>query len=79
MTPLKLYQYLILGGHRVYKLTLSPLIGQQCRFLPSCSDYMAAALIEHGPFKGLRLGIGRICRCRPGGGHGFDPVPQKKL
>jgi putative membrane protein insertion efficiency factor len=79
MMPSKLYKGLILGGHRVYKLTLSPLIGQQCRFLPSCSDYMAAALIDHGLVKGLALGIGRICRCRPGGGHGFDPVPLKKL
>lgn len=63
---------------RAYKLTLSPFFGQSCRFLPTCSEYTAEALIIHGPIKGSWLGVKRICRCRPGGGHGYDPVPPKK-
>lgn len=47
-----LYERSVLGAHRLYKVTLSPLIGQQCRFLPTCSDYAARALIDHGPIRG---------------------------
>ncbi|MGA9657881.1 MAG: membrane protein insertion efficiency factor YidD [Asticcacaulis sp.] len=72
------YERSVRGALRAYKLTLSPYIGQACRFRPTCSEYMAEALIVHGPVKGAYLGIGRICRCRPGGGIGFDPVPPKK-
>jgi len=61
--------------HRAYKLTLSPWIGRQCRYLPTCSDYAAEALIRHGPLRGGLLAAGRLCRCHPWGGSGFDPVP----
>ena len=47
-----LYERVIRIGHRAYKLTLSPWIGRQCRFSPTCSDYAAQALIEHGPLRG---------------------------
>ena len=60
---------------RAYKLTLSPLIGRQCRFTPTCSEYAAEVLIGHGPFKGSWLALGRLCRCRPGTGWGYDPAP----
>jgi putative membrane protein insertion efficiency factor len=63
---------------RTYKLTLSPLIGSRCRFLPTCSDYTAQALIEHGPVHGMFLGIRRVCRCNPLGGSGYDPVPARR-
>jgi putative membrane protein insertion efficiency factor len=62
-------------GLKAYKLTLSPLIGRQCRFLPTCSEYAAEALIAHGPWRGSLLAAGRLCRCHPLGGRGFDPVP----
>ena len=60
-------------GLRAYKLTLSPLIGRQCRFMPSCSEYAAQALKDHGPAKGSWLALRRICRCNPLGGSGYDP------
>lgn len=62
----------------VYKGSLSPFIGQQCRFAPSCSVYTAEALITHGFFKGSLLGLSRICRCNPWGGSGYDPVPLRE-
>ena len=70
------YQRSVRGALRAYKLTLSPLIGRQCRFLPTCSEYAADALIGHGPWRGSVLAVKRLCRCNPwGGGSGFDPVP----
>ena len=62
---------------RGYKLLLSPLFTGSCRFHPSCSDYMAQAIRVHGVGRGLWLGLVRLSRCRPLGGHGFDPVPHR--
>jgi putative membrane protein insertion efficiency factor len=70
-----LYPRIVQFGLRAYKLTLSPLIGRQCRFIPSCSEYMAEALVVHGPWRGSVLGLRRICRCRPFVSWGYDPVP----
>ena len=69
------YERSVRGAHRAYKLTLSPLIGRQCRFMPSCSDYAAEALIDHGPWRGGWLAARRLCRCNPWGGSGYDPPP----
>jgi hypothetical protein len=63
---------------RGYKLLLSPLFTGACRFSPSCSDYMAGALREHGLASGTWLGLRRLARCHPFGGHGFDPVPPRR-
>lgn len=64
---------------RVYQYTLSPILsavfGMRCRFDPSCSHYMAGAIEEWGPLKGVYLGLKRISRCHPWGGFGPDPVP----
>ncbi len=73
-----LYETCVRGALRAYKLTLSPLIGRQCRFLPSCSEYAAQALILHGPWRGSLLATRRLCRCNPWGGAGYDPVPQPR-
>ena len=70
-----LYERVIGWAHRAYKLTLSPWIGRQCRFSPTCSDYAAEALIAHGPLRGGLLAARRLCRCHPWGGSGYDPVP----
>jgi uncharacterized protein len=72
-----LYERGVRLAHRGYKVTLSPLIGQQCRFAPTCSDYAAEALIAHGPLRGGWLAAKRFCRCNPFGGSGYDPVPPR--
>ena len=70
-----LYERSVRFALKAYKVTLSPLIGRQCRFIPSCSEYGAQALIDHGPVRGGYLTIRRVCRCNPWGGSGYDPVP----
>ena len=72
-----LYEQAVRAALRGYKLTLSPLIGRGCRYAPSCSEFAAQALIEHGPLGGAVLAAGRVCRCHPWGGHGYDPVPPR--
>ena len=67
---------LVLGLIRGYKLLISPLFTGSCRFQPSCADYMAEAVSLHGACRGVWLGLGRLTRCRPLGGHGYDPVPR---
>jgi putative membrane protein insertion efficiency factor len=60
---------------RIYQWTLSPLVGRQCRFTPTCSRYGVEALKKYGLFKGSYLTARRLMRCHPWGGHGYDPVP----
>jgi uncharacterized protein len=60
---------------RLYQLTLSPLVGPTCRYLPTCSDYAMEAIATHGAGRGLVLAARRILSCHPLGGSGFDPVP----
>ncbi len=60
---------------KVYQWIISPIFPQTCRFTPTCSTYMIEALKKRGPIVGLYLGIKRIIRCNPWGGHGHDPVP----
>ena len=59
---------------RVYRVVLSPVIGGQCRFEPTCSLYGLEAYRLHGPIAGTRMTVGRICRCHPWNKGGFDPV-----
>jgi putative membrane protein insertion efficiency factor len=60
---------------RGYQLAVSPLLGQRCRFHPTCSEYAREALLRHGVAKGLALGALRICKCHPWHPGGVDPVP----
>ena len=64
-----------------YKFILSPLFGQSCRYLPTCSDYAIESLKEFGLVKGLFMSIKRVLSCHPikflGGGEGFDPVKKE--
>lgn len=62
---------------RVYQRALSPLLGSNCRYRPTCSAYMIDAIQEWGPARGVWLGLRRIGRCHPWGGHGYDPVPPR--
>ena len=67
---------------KIYKYFISPLLGNRCRFLPSCSDYFIECLNEHGFFKGIYFGLKRITKCHPlgflGGSSGLDLVPKKR-
>ena len=60
---------------RLYQLLISPLLGANCRYTPTCSQYGKEAIIKYGPLKGGWLAIKRIASCNPWGGHGHDPVP----
>lgn len=61
----------------LYRLFLSPFLGRQCRFLPTCSHYAEEALLRHGPLRGGWLALRRLARCHPWGGSGYDPVPDE--
>ena len=60
---------------RFYQIFLSPYMGRQCRYTPTCSNYALEALRKHGLLRGSWLAIKRILRCAPWGGSGYDPVP----
>jgi putative membrane protein insertion efficiency factor len=60
----------------LYQVAISPWLGKNCRYEPSCSHYAAEALLRHGFFKGGYLAAHRLCRCHPWGGSGYDPVPD---
>ena len=65
---------------KFYQFLISPLLGNRCRFLPTCSEYFIESLQKHGLFIGLSLGTKRILKCHPfkklGGNHGLDFVPS---
>ncbi len=65
-----------IGLVRLYQLTLSPWLGMNCRYQPTCSAYAIEALETHGVLKGGWLALRRIARCHPWGGSGYDPVPK---
>lgn len=69
-------KYCLIKFINLYQLTLSALIGRQCRFEPSCSQYTKEAIELHGSLKGLTLGARRISKCHPWHEGGYDPVPE---
>ena len=58
-----------------YQYFISPLLGANCRFLPTCSEYAREALRKHGALRGSRLALTRLLRCHPWNAGGHDPVP----
>lgn len=72
---LSLPAHILLWAQKLYKITLSPLIGGQCRYLPTCSQYAADCVKLHGAWRGSWMGFARVCRCNPMGGSGYDPAP----
>ena len=62
---------------RGYQLVISPLLGSNCRFMPTCSEYAIESLKAYGLIKGTFLTVKRIGKCHPWGGHGYDPIPNK--
>lgn len=69
---------LLLGGIWVYRVGFSWMFRGACRFEPSCSRYAEEAIRVHGPVRGSWLAVRRLVRCRPGGGMGYDPVPEPR-
>lgn len=70
---------LLRGLIRAYQLFLSPVLGQNCRFAPSCSEYANEALRRHGLLAGSWFALKRVGRCHPWGAAGYDPVPEPVL
>tara|TARA_Y100000590_G_C15444360_1_gene910130 strand:- start:357 stop:611 length:255 start_codon:yes stop_codon:yes gene_type:complete len=80
---MNIFNYLLINLIKFYKYFISPLLGENCRFLPTCSEYFIECLKVYGPVKGLSLGLKRICKCHPmkilGGNSGLDLVPKKEI
>jgi hypothetical protein len=66
---------LLIGSIRIYRVTLSGVLGGQCRFEPSCSVYAEQAIRSRGALRGSALALWRVLRCNPFGRPGFDPAP----
>lgn len=69
-------KYPLLWLIRAYQFTFSGLMPNVCRYQPTCSHYAHEAIDTHGPVRGGWMAIRRLSRCRPGGGSGYDPVPE---
>ena len=80
---MNIISYFLIKFVKFYQFFISPLIGHNCRFLPTCSEYLIESLKIHGPVKGIFLGSKRLCKCHPikflGGGSGLDLVPKKQI
>ena len=76
-----IFSYILIKLIKGYKFFISPLLGNSCRYLPTCSEYSVDALKEYGLLKGIFISLKRILSCHPikflGGGEGFDPVKRK--
>lgn len=73
----KILSYIFIAPVKLYQLTLSKILPDSCRHIPSCSHYTIEAFKTHGIFRGLILSANRILRCNPFGTEGYDPVPPK--
>ncbi|MDY0207894.1 MAG: membrane protein insertion efficiency factor YidD [Pseudomonas sp.] len=71
----RVFTQVLIAIIRGYQYFISPLLGHNCRFHPSCSTYAIEALQEHGALKGSYLGVRRLLRCHPWHPGGYDPVP----
>ncbi len=69
-------KFIVIHLLKAYKYFISPLLGQRCRFYPSCSEYMMTAVQRFGVIKGVGLGLKRLSRCHPGCEGGIDHVPE---
>ena len=78
---MNIFSYLLIKIIKVYQIVISPYLGNNCRYLPTCSEYFIDSLKEYGVVKGTLIGIKRILSCHPikflGGGEGFDPIKKK--
>lgn len=74
---MKLLKGVFIFPIRVYQAVISPLLGQNCRHEPTCSNYTIEAIQEWGVLRGIWLGLKRIGKCHPWGTFGYDPIPKK--
>ena len=78
---MNIFTSILINFIKLYKFLISPLLGNNCRYLPTCSEYSIDAIKTYGPIKGLLLSLKRIFSCHPikflGGGEGFDPLIKK--
>ena len=78
---MKLIKYILIKIIKLYKIYISPYLGNNCRYLPTCSEYFIDSLEEEGVFRGIIKGTKRILSCHPlkflGGSEGYDPVKKK--
>ena len=76
---MSIFKIIIIFLIKFYQHSISPLIGLNCRFVPTCSNYAIQSIEEKGLLKGTYLSFKRILRCHPFGGSGYDPVNKNKL
>lgn len=74
--PVPMMKTLLQLPIHLYRWLISPMLGSNCRYYPSCSAYALEAIERHGGWRGGRLAAARLCRCHPWGGAGPDPVPE---
>ena len=74
---MNIFTYILIKTIKFYQFLLSPLLGNSCRYFPSCSDYSIQSLKTFGFFKGLYLSLKRILSCHPWKDGGFDPVKKR--
>ena len=74
---MNIFTYILIKIIKFYKYLISPLLGNSCRYLPTCSDYSIEALKTFGFFKGLYFSLKRIISCNPWGNSGYDPVKKE--
>ena len=74
---MNIFVYLLIKLIKIYKFLISPLLGNSCRYFPTCSEYSIDSLKTYGLFKGLLLSVKRILSCHPWGSGGLDPVKKK--
>ncbi len=69
-------KWILIGIFKFYKAAISPYLGDNCRYTPTCSEYAMEAVKRYGAIRGTGLAIKRLSRCHPLGGSGYDPVPD---
>ena len=73
----RIITYILISCIKFYQLFVSPIIGHNCRYLPTCSEYTINCLQQFGLIKGIFFSLKRISKCHPWGGEGYDPIPKK--
>lgn len=72
----KFFNMILIGLVKFYQMAISPFLGSNCRYHPTCSHFMIEAIQEWGPLKGFWMGLKRVSTCHPWGGHGIQEVPK---